>query len=353
MMIKLNPDQVNYLNIGLMIFSAALAFRFPFELFLFSYTVLGPLHYLTEISWLHDRNYYTQGKYDYLFLTMVGALVTVMTFNLLGPSPKGAAGLLTCTAFLGAWSFAFLKGTAFRLGVLLPIAGLSVVLSLFAFFTPLFAVFLPTLIHVFVFTGLFLVAGALKGRSLSGFLSLGVFLALGGALLFFHGVPVEYQASAYARQNYGIFGDNGVPTNPFIALNFLTLQAFGLHQFGRPAESLPGFITSVNSYLYHDPVALALMAFIAYAYTYHYFNWFSKTSIIRWHEVSHGRMTAVLLIWGVSLGLSAYNYSLGFRWLFFLSFTHVLLEFPLNQLTLVSIGKEIRKIILLAPRTTS
>ncbi|HET9870420.1 MAG TPA: hypothetical protein VFR02_07995, partial [bacterium] len=53
-------DRVNALNIGLMALSAALAFRFPFELFLFSYTVLGPLHYLTEISWLKDRGFYTQ-----------------------------------------------------------------------------------------------------------------------------------------------------------------------------------------------------------------------------------------------------------------------------------------------------
>ena len=47
---KWTVDQVNYLNIALMVLSAGLAFRFPFELFLFSYTVLGPLHYLSEIS---------------------------------------------------------------------------------------------------------------------------------------------------------------------------------------------------------------------------------------------------------------------------------------------------------------
>ena len=50
-----NSDKINYLNIGLMMISVVVAFFVPFELFLFSYAVLGPAHYLTEISWLHER----------------------------------------------------------------------------------------------------------------------------------------------------------------------------------------------------------------------------------------------------------------------------------------------------------
>ena len=67
MRVKLTTDQVNFLNIFLMFLSAAAAFAYPFELFLLVYAVLGPLHYLTEISWLHDKQYYTRRKYDYLF----------------------------------------------------------------------------------------------------------------------------------------------------------------------------------------------------------------------------------------------------------------------------------------------
>src|SRR5205814_7952864 len=59
---SLTTNQVNYLNVGLMLVSCLLAFAFPFELFLVSYAVLGPLHYLTEISWLHDRKYFTESK---------------------------------------------------------------------------------------------------------------------------------------------------------------------------------------------------------------------------------------------------------------------------------------------------
>jgi hypothetical protein len=57
-------NRLDYINIGLLIFSCILAFIMPFELFLFAYGVLGPLHYLTEISWLHDKNYYTTDKRD-------------------------------------------------------------------------------------------------------------------------------------------------------------------------------------------------------------------------------------------------------------------------------------------------
>src|SRR5882757_6291183 len=72
--------KINVLNIGLMLFSCAAAFVMPFEVFLFAYAILGPLHYLTEISWLHDRNYFSKGKYDYLVLLVIGVLITLQYF---------------------------------------------------------------------------------------------------------------------------------------------------------------------------------------------------------------------------------------------------------------------------------
>src|SRR3979409_1733500 len=46
------------LHLGLMIFAFAAAYLVPFELLLLAYVVLGPAHYFTEISWLHDRSYF-------------------------------------------------------------------------------------------------------------------------------------------------------------------------------------------------------------------------------------------------------------------------------------------------------
>src|SRR5262245_62101720 len=39
-------------------------------------------------------------------------------------------------------------------------------------------------------------------------------------------------------------------------------------------------------------------------------------------------------------GVYAFDTAVGFRWLFFLSFSQVLLEFPLNHVTFTAIGKE-------------
>ncbi|UPT68252.1 MAG: hypothetical protein M0D57_06295 [Sphingobacteriales bacterium JAD_PAG50586_3] len=72
---------IDYANIGLMILSCIIAFFIPFELFLFSYAILGPLHYLTEIGWLHQRQYFTKGKYDFLLLIFFGLLLFAAQFG--------------------------------------------------------------------------------------------------------------------------------------------------------------------------------------------------------------------------------------------------------------------------------
>ena len=46
------------IHAGLLLASLALAYVLPFELLLLSYAILGPAHYFTEISWLHDRRYF-------------------------------------------------------------------------------------------------------------------------------------------------------------------------------------------------------------------------------------------------------------------------------------------------------
>src|SRR2546429_9680306 len=86
MKLKLSVDRVNYLNTGLMLLAMTLALARPFELFLLAYAILGPLHYLTEISWLHDKRYYTRRRHDYVFLLLVAGLMTVGTLGALGTS---------------------------------------------------------------------------------------------------------------------------------------------------------------------------------------------------------------------------------------------------------------------------
>jgi hypothetical protein len=69
-------NRINYINIVLMLISCGAAFIMPFEVFLFAYAFMGPLHYLTEISWLHDRNYFAKGKYDFWVLVTIGVIIS-------------------------------------------------------------------------------------------------------------------------------------------------------------------------------------------------------------------------------------------------------------------------------------
>ena len=204
-----------------------------------------------------------------------------------------------------------------------------------------FRIFLPTLIHVSIFTGTFILIGALRGRSLSGLLSLLVFLAVPGAFLFVLPGREHYAVSSYVQAAYGYLKNDGTFTDGFIGLNHQLLTIFNLHDFGQPTADIAAFVRGVNAYLYGHPSALAVMAFIAFAYTYHYLNWFSKTSIIQWHQIPRARSVAVVLVWLASVALFVYDYRLGLQWLFFLSFTHVALEFPLNHLTFIGIGREV------------
>ncbi|HJT23543.1 MAG TPA: hypothetical protein VJ873_03150, partial [bacterium] len=200
--------------------------------------------------------------------------------------------------------------------------------------------FLPTLVHVFLFTAMFILAGAFRGKSFSGMLSLLVFAALASGLLLWHPAHAGYQPGPYVRGSYGLLQENGTGSSPFIAINFYVMKMFYPHDFGNPSFGLAEFVRTANDFLYQNPVALSFMSFVAFAYTYHYFNWFSKTSIIGWHDIPRRRAWGILVLWGISLALYAASYSVGLRWLFLLSFTHVVLEFPLNQLTLIGIGKE-------------
>jgi hypothetical protein len=342
---KLSIDQVNYLNIGLMVISAVTALIWPFETFLFVYAFLGPLHYLTEISWLHDKKYFTSGKYDYLFLIGAGVVITIMYFNWITGLPPETGSFVTYLAFAAALFFVIFKKTSSRLIAMFIAILFSNFIVHTGFFEAIFGVFLPTLIHVFIFTALFILVGALRGRSFSGISSLVIFVIVSVGLLSYHPAHYGYHVSDYVKSSYGYLKNDGSFTDGFISLNHYIFSAFKLHDFGKPTVPFTQYVQGVNDYLYHNSLALSIMSFIGFAYMYHYLNWFSKTSVIQWHNIPKSRFIAVIILWVASLALYAYDYAVGLEWLFFLSFTHVLLEFPLNHITFINIGKEIGGIV--------
>jgi hypothetical protein len=296
-------SKINCYNILAMFASACLAILIPFELVLLSYAILGPAHYLTEISWLEGRQFFTLRKYDYLIIAVI--LILALIFKL------PYANLLFYTFGLSFVLLLVKRNTSRILAaILLVIAGYFMLGH--NLLRTVFALYMPTLIHVYVFTGAFILYGALKSKSVSAYLSLFVFLLcpLLLCMLFtdWHSGP-----SGWAISNY----------KPFMRLNTTTLRD-----------------QTIDIYTHKGSVILTRV--IAFAYTYHYLNWFSKTRVINWHRISPARILIIGLIWAASVALYFYNYRIGYRWLFLLSLTHVILEFPLNHRSFMGITREIK-----------
>jgi hypothetical protein len=251
-----------------------------------------------------------------LLLLAVGLAITLSNYV---ESLRDYVSPLMYIAFFSAVIMLFVKENMYKIiGIVLVVITAKLSDNFMLFFT----VFLPTLIHVFVFTGIFILFGALKSKSASGYVSLVIFLLCPLALIFIMPGMRPMAISNYALKAY----------DQFSALNFYTLQSF-----------TDTTIDSNNmvDIIFKSNMGIVLMRFIAFAYTYHYLNWFSKTNIIKWHEVPKMRFVFVIVIWIVSLVLYAVDYKLGFEWLFFLSFLHVLFEFPLNHLSIKGIGAEL------------
>ncbi len=319
-------EWINYINIGLMLISLVAAYVLPFELFLFSYAVLGPLHYLTEISWLDKKNYFVKSKDDMIVLLVLVLLLTVAKFDNTSLPNKFFANIVF-SGFVYALILLFIQNKKTKLLLAAGAFAVSVVFNFNAFHSYsflIFAVWTPTIVHVFLFTGSFILFGALKSRSLSGIISLFIFIACATTFFLFmpnnFGLPI----TNYGRQSYQLFG-------------YVNTSIYNLFGFGNLKKTDLDFYTA--------PKAVAVMRFIAFAYTYHYLNWFSKTSIIKWNEVSKKRMTAIIVLWVLSVLLYAISYRTGFYALFLLSMLHVFLEFPLNHYTFIGIGKEMKTIV--------
>lgn len=314
---------INYINIGLMLISLAASYVLPFEVFLFSYAVLGPLHYLTEISWLEKKNYFIKAKSDIWIFVLLVVAITIGMFDQQSKVNYFIASFLF-SGFVYALVILYTQKTAVKLFFVLLAFMASLIFSFnkypdFPFL--LFAIWLPTIIHVYFFTGGFILFGALKTKSASGIISFVVFILC--AVVCFVYIPENFgmAVTEYGKKAYSYFQ----------LLNISLYNVFGY-----------GTISTSDDALYYAPNALAIMRFIAFAYTYHYLNWFSKTTVIKWNEISKQRMIIILLLWVLSVVLYAFSYKIGFYALFLLSMLHVFFEFPLNHQTFIGIGKEVR-----------
>ncbi len=324
----MNTSRIDVLNIGLMLVALGLACVAPYEVFLLAYTVLGPLHYLTEISWLHDRKNFCTRRVDTLLLVLPTVFVFmgwgVMVNLWHSPFFAAYSAEILVFTFCSALVYQSVKNPWIRIAGMMAAVGMTV---LYSMSTDLLgwdlrywvALYLTTLIHVFVFTASFILLGALRNRSWTGIASLVVFVLAAVACFANPAVSRAPAPGGWARQHFAVFA----PMNAGLC------YLFGLHKSSSRDPLMPFHDLGE---LYESPAAFRAMTFIAFAYLYHYLNWFSKTKVIGWHRISKGRLACILGVWAASVGLYLWSFELALFWLTVLSVSHVTLEFPLNWL---------------------
>jgi hypothetical protein len=220
-----------------------------------------------------------------------GNKALTMNYSLLSLSVSVACALV----FAKEWRYRALIFVC----LLVPLLAMRYVYQPFAL---AIALLLPTVIHIYIFTGSFILLGALKSGSKWGILSFAIFIACG--LAFFLVAP----------------WDN------IINVDFVNSNLSGFDGLADYLAQLLSFGGAVN--------ANSMLGFLSFAYTYHYLNWFSKTEVIKWHLIPPKRWVAISAIYTISISIYLLDYKAGFIALLFLSLLHVVLEFPLNAITM-------------------
>ena len=264
-------NKVDFINVVLIIVSLLLSFLLPFSLFLFSYAVLGPLHYMTEINWLNEKNYFIKNRRWIWFFISLSLLVSIpVIFNLsvfsLHSQPEvirnlilGIAAqtdLILLTMILFAVGVVFLKKWTHVVLFLVLSLFLSKLITRYVLGSYiLVGIFLPTIIHVYLFTFFFMLLGALNSNSRVGWIGL-LLLGLCPVIIMFSEInPALYTITESGK-------------------SISTAQNF------RFTNYIAGYFNaSANERIISlSATGIKIQTFVAFCYTYHYLNWFSKVS---------------------------------------------------------------------------
>lgn len=282
-------------HLVLMLAALGLAYVVPFELLLLSYVVLGPAHYATEISWLHDRSFFLPQRGVAAGLAALAVLAAfIENASWFGIVMWGA--LVICIAMQSI----VLLLAAIMLTLAMAVNGTSIAVL---------GVLLPTLVHVSLFTLVFMTLGASRSGEKIQWLLVGVYLAAIGLILL------------------------APPTAGTLVPSF----AKAAHDYFANVAPALGRLFGIRD-VQLDTRLTSLLAFI---YTYHYLNWFIKAEVIRWTAMTGRRLALVAAASGLSTALYFYDYALGFTVLLAFSLAHIVLEFPLNTLALRQLGKAV------------
>ncbi len=197
---------------------------------------------------------------------------------------------------------------------------LAVLLHFYELYQVIFGILVPTVIHVYLFTLLFMWYGNLKSKSRIGYFNVLLLFAVPFIIAF---VDFSLYNFSIGETTVGIYNQN-----KFHMLNMTISKFFGF--------------SNGTTFSLTNLIDVKIQIFIAFAYTYHYLNWFSKTTVIGWHKkLTQKRSLIILALWIVSVALYFYDYRIGLALLLFLSLLHVFMEFPLNVISIKSIGASI------------
>jgi hypothetical protein len=241
--------RVDAVHLLLMCMAAAFAYLVPFELLLLSYVVLGPAHYLTEISWLHDRKF---------FLPHRGIAVVLVAVTVGAAFIENGTwfGVVIWLAFVVCALFAAVTTAVQGTILLIAAALLTIALAAGGTHFVILGTLLPTLIHVSLFTFVFMVLGAIRSGSKAQAVLVGMYVF---AICLIIVVPPSAETM--------------IPKFGEIAREY----------FGGVAPALGRVLGVYDMRL--DGRITGLLAFV---YTYHYLNWFIKADVIRWAEPPAG-----------------------------------------------------------------
>ena len=319
----MSVKQIDLLNIGLIFITAFLAYIFPLELFVFSFAILGPLHYLTEINWLDSKSYYTNSKkYTWLIIGVITSLIIVIPKLYFEYFESDNSIINHIFIFINRWSnsalfFSLMLAIGFlfirQKYVWISFAVISIVGAIFLNntepFSLIIGMLIPTVIHVYIFTLLFMLYGSLKSKSKYGYLSVLIATLIPVVYIFIDVSPNNYLFGDVMKSNYI---DNGLYKTPVLLAKIIG-------------------ISDGTTFFFYEQMELRLMMFMSFIYSYHYLNWFSKTTTISWHKnLTIMRSLVIAFLWVIMILLFVMNFRVGFLVALFFSFLHVILEFPLN-----------------------
>jgi hypothetical protein len=292
----------DWVHFALMVAALGLAYAMPFELLILARAVLGPAHYTTEISWLHDRGYFLKRRSVAAVLAIVAVGVSLANY-----APW--SGFIIWAAFVVSAAAAATRSSR-QTGLLRIAAGAHTTIMFVK--SPALAVtgaLLTTVVHASLFTLVFMGLGAWRTQSRVQAALIGAYIAAIALLVVFPPSEATAVVPVFADLTHRYFVSLGQPLGALFGIGDLSI----------------------------DRVA-GLFAFI---YAYHYLNWFIKAEVIRWANIPPRRWVTIGVVYAASTGLYFYDFALGFSVVMALSFMHVILEFPLDALAVRQLGEVI------------